>query len=92
MKDETGGVLIHHFCGCRTRMHAYIKENKEFDCKGNGVNKNVRMKETQEKCRHKLNKCYCEYNIYQISSCYDDKRCILNDGVNTLTYEHKNYK
>ena len=31
------------------------------------------------------------YVINKISlSCYDDKRFILNDGINTLAYGHKN--
>ena len=31
------------------------------------------------------------YDILKISlSCFDDKRYILNDGINTLAYFHKN--
>ena len=31
--------------------------------------------------------------VYKISlSCFDDKRYVLNDGVNTLAYFHKGIK
>ena len=30
------------------------------------------------------------YDVSKISlSCYDDERCILDDGISTLTYFHK---
>ena len=33
------------------------------------------------------------YNVCKISlSCFDDKRYVLNDGVNTLAYFYKNIK
>ena len=33
------------------------------------------------------------YNVYKISfSCFDDKRYILNNGINSLAYFHKNIK
>ena len=33
------------------------------------------------------------YKVCQISlSCFDDKRCVLNNGVNRLSYFHKDKK
>ena len=33
------------------------------------------------------------YNVFKISiSCFDDKRYVLNDGINTLAYFHKDIK
>ena len=33
------------------------------------------------------------YDVYEISlSCFDDKRYVLDDGVNTLPYFHKDIK
>ena len=30
------------------------------------------------------------YDVFKISlSCFDDKRCVLDDGINTLAYFHK---
>ena len=45
-----------------------------------------KMKRTQSK-KHKLG----TYEIDKISlSCFDDKRCVLDDGIYTLSYFHKN--
>ena len=44
-----------------------------------------KMKRIQNK-KHKLG----TYEINKISlSCFDDKRCVLNDGIHTLSYFHK---
>ena len=47
--------------------------------------------------RHKMTRILSEkhsigsYVLNKISlSCYDDKRFILDDGINTLAYRHKN--
>ena len=33
------------------------------------------------------------YDVCKISfSCFDDKRCILDDGINSLAYFHKSTK
>ena len=33
------------------------------------------------------------YDVYKISlSCFDDKRYVLDDSVNTLAYFHKNIR
>ena len=47
-----------------------------------------KMKRIQAK-KHKIG----TYEIDKISlSCFDDKRYVLDDGVNTLAYLHKNCK
>ena len=46
------------------------------------------MKRIQSKL-HKIG----TYDVYKISlSCFDDKRYVLNDDVNTLAYFHKDIK
>ena len=46
------------------------------------------LKRTQSKL-HKIG----TYNVSKISlSCFDDKRYVLNDGVNTWAYFHKDIK
>ena len=45
------------------------------------------MRRIQAK-KHKIG----NYEIYKISfSCFDDKRFLLDDGVHTLAYFHKEY-
>ena len=46
------------------------------------------MKRTQSKL-HKIG----TYNVCKITlSCFDDKRYVLDDGVHTLAYFHKDIK
>ena len=49
--------------------------------------------------RHNMNRIQnklhglCTYDVFKISlSCFDDKKHVLDDGVNTLAYFHKNVK
>ena len=103
MKDEFGGIIITEFVGLKSKMYSIKKiDGKEHNtAKGVSIatdfdkfkdvlfnKKNVRhkMKRIQSK-KHKL-------GIYQIDkislSCFDDKRYVLDDGIYTLTYFHKN--
>ena len=41
MKDECAGVPIIDFCGLRSKMYSYIKENCKYCCKAKGIKKNV---------------------------------------------------
>ena len=103
MKDEFGGIIITEFVRLKSKMYSIKKiDGKEHNtAKGVSIatdfdkfkdvlfnKKNVRhkMKRIQSK-KHKL-------GIYQIDkislSCFDNKRYVLDDGIYTLTYFHKN--
>ena len=45
MKDECAGIPIIEFCGLRSKMYSYIKENDKYCCKAKGIKKNVVAKE-----------------------------------------------
>ena len=45
MKDECAGIPITEFCGLRSKMYSYIKENDKYCCKAKGIKKNVVAKE-----------------------------------------------
>ena len=45
MKDECAGIPITEFCGLRSKMYSYIKENDKYCCKAKGIKKNVVSKE-----------------------------------------------
>ena len=90
MKDEYGGAIIDQFIGLKSMMYSIKKiiniatEFNEF--KDVLFNKKVirhKMKRIQAK-KHKTR----TYEIDKIS-CFDDKRYVLDDGVNTLAYFHK---
>ena len=102
MKDEFGGVIIIEFVGLKSKMHSMKKiDGKECNT-GKGLSittefdgfKDVlfnekiirhKMKKIQSK-KHKLG----TYEIDKISlSCFGDKRYVLEDGIRTLAYFHK---
>ena len=102
MKDEYSGVIIDQFIGLKSKMYSIRKINGSETSTAKGVNiatefnefKDVvsnkkiiihKMKTIQVK-KHKIG----TYEIDKISlSCFDDKGFVLNDGVHTLDYFHK---
>ena len=102
MKDELNGNKIVEFVGLKSKMYSLIASDGKEVNKANGVNKKLRHKEyldvlfNKKIIRHKMKRIQSvlykigTYNINKISlSCFDDKRYILGDGINTLTYFHK---
>ena len=103
MKDEFGGVIVSEFVELKSKMYSIKQIDGKEDNTAKGVNiatkfdkfedvlfnkKNIRhkMKRIQSK-KHKLE----TYEIHKISlSCFDDKRYVLDDGIYTLSYFHKN--
>ena len=102
MKDEFGGVIIIEFVGLKSKMYSIKKiDGKEHNtAKGVSIatefdkfkdvlfNEKVirhKMKRIQSK-KHKLG----TYEIEKISLPYfDDKRQVLDNGIHTLAYFHK---
>ena len=102
MKDEFGRVIIVEFVGLKSKMHPMKKiDGKECNtAKGVSIatefdkfkdvlfNEKIirhKMKRIQSK-KHKLG----TYEIDKISlSCFDDKRYVLDNGIYTLAYFHK---
>ena len=86
-------------------MYSLISiENKEVK-KAKGVDKKIRHKEfvdvlfNKKVIRHNMKRIQSKlhrigtYDVFKISlSCFDDKRYVLDDGVNTLAYFHKDIK
>ena len=103
MKDEFGGIIITEFVGLKSKMYSIKKIDGKEHNTATGVsiatefdkfkdvlfNKKIirhKMKRIQSK-NHKLG----TYEIDKISlSCFDDKRYVLDDGIYTLSYFHKN--
>ena len=102
MKNEFGGVILTEFVGLTSKMYSIKKvDGKEYNAaKGVSIaiqfdkfkdvlfNKKIirhKMKRIQSK-KHQL----ATYEIDNISlPCFDDKRYVLDDGVYTLSYFHK---
>ena len=102
MKDEFNGNKIYEFVGLKSKMYSLISNNWEVN-KAKGVNLKLKHKENvdvffnKKVLRHKTKRILNEkheigsYIINKVSlSCDDDKRYILNNGINSLPYGHKN--
>ena len=102
IKDELNGAKIVEFGCLKSEMYSLIADNDKEVNKAKGVNKKLRHKEYlsvlfgKKVVRHKMKRIQSvlhdvgTYDINKISlSCFDDKRYVLSDGINTLAYLHK---
>ena len=103
MKDEFKGRIISEFVGLKSKMYSLITINDKKVTKAKLVNKKIKHKEfvaiNKNVMRHKMKRIQSKlhrirtYDVYKISlSCFNDKRYVLDDGVKTLAYFHKNIK
>ena len=105
MKDELNAVKIVEFVGLKSKMYSLVADNDKEVYKSKGVNKKLTHKEyldvlfDKKVVRHKMKRIQSvlnrigTYDISKISlSCFDDKRHVLDDGINTLTYFNKDIK
>ena len=105
MKDEFKGKIISELVGLKSKMYSLISVDAEGATKAKRVNKKIKhnkfvdvlfnkkvishnMKRIQSKL-HRIG----TYDICKISfSCFDDKRYILDDNINSLAYFHEDIK
>ena len=101
MKDEFNGNKIDEFVGLKSKMYSLISGDWEIN-KAKGVNLMLRHWEyldvsfNKKSLSHKIKRILSEkhgigsyvLNKFRLS-CYDDKRFILDDGINSLAYGHK---
>ena len=102
MKDALNGVRIIEFVGLKSKMYSLIADNDKEVNKAKGVNlklihkKYVDVLFNKKILRHKIKRIQSKlheidtYDLNKISlSCFDDKRHVLDDGINILAYFHK---
>ena len=104
MKDEFKGEVVSEFIGLKSKMYSLVSVNNEEKTKAKGINKKLKHREFvdvlfNKKVRHNMKRIQSKlhrlgtYDICKISlSCFDDKRYVLDDGVNTLAFFHKDIK
>ena len=102
MKEQYGGAIIDQFIGLKSKMYSIKKINGSESSTTKGVNIATEFNEfkdvlfNKKVIRHKMKRIQAKkhkigtYEIDKISlSCFDDKRYVLDDGVNALAYFHK---
>ena len=102
MKDEYGGVIIDEFIGLKSKMYSIKKIDGRESNTAKGVNIATKFNEFKDVLfkkniiRHKMERIQAKghkigtYEIDKISlSCFDDKRHVLDNGIHTLAYFHK---
>ena len=101
MKDEFNGVRIAKFVGLKSKMHSWISVDDREVKKAKGINKKLRHEEYEDVLfnkkvvRHNMKRMQSKLHeigtyVFKTSlSCFNDKRYVLYDGINTLAYFHK---
>ena len=105
MKDESEGKTIDEFVGLKSKMYSIKNIDGEKSSTTKGVNIATEFNEFKDTLfnkkiiRHKMGRIQGKknkmdtYEINKISlSVFDDKRFVLNDGIHTLAYFHKDLK
>ena len=101
MKDEMSGKIIAEFVGLRSKMYSIVTVDDEKLVRAKGVTRELMHSEFKSVLFDKKVVGQCmkrilakgnkigTYDICKISlSCFDDKRIVLDDGVNSLAYGH----
>ena len=95
MKDEYGGVITDEFLGLKSKMYSIKKIDGNESSTAKGVNIATEFNEFKDVLfnkkiiRQKMKRIQAKKHIKISLSCFDDKRFVLDDGVHTLAYFHK---
>ena len=102
MKDESEGKIIDEFVRLKSKMYSMKNVNGKESNTAKGVNIATEFNELKDKLFHKeiirrkmrrIQGKKHKMGTYEINkillSCFDDKRFVLNDGIHTLAYFHK---
>ena len=102
MKVVNKGIPINKFVGLKSKMYSMLSDDGEKSNTAKGVNIATEFHEFRETlfnkkvARHKMKRIQSKkhkletYETNKISlSVFDDKRFVLNDGIHTLAYFHK---
>ena len=105
MKDEYGRKLIVKFVGLKSKMYSILDEKNNEKIANKGHNAFIEFQEFYDTLfknkilRHTMRGIKSKNHIlgtYETNkrylSCFDYKRYILKNGINTLAYGHKTYK
>ena len=105
MKNEVRGKISSEFVGVKSNIYSLFMVDNEGIKKAKGINKNVKsimhkkyvdvlfsrvlVRQNVKRIESRLHRTGT-YDVWKTLSCFDDKRYILDDGVSSLAYFHKN--
>ena len=104
IKDGYGANVIKEFIGLRSKMYSILDTKNNEKSTHKGHNSYIKYEEfcvcdtlfNKKVLRHKMRGIkYKNHNLITYennktsTSCFDDKIYILNDGINTLPYGHR---
>ena len=102
---ESEGKIIDEFVGLKSKMYSKLSEDGKESNTAKGINIAAGFNEFKDTLfnkkvlRHKMRRIQSKkrklgtYEINKISlACFDDERFVLDDGIHTLAYFHKNLK
>ena len=106
MKNEVRGKISSEFVGVKSNIYSLFMVDNEGIKKAKGINKNVKsimhkkyvdvlfsrvlVRQNMKRIESRLHRTGT-YDVWKTSlSYFDDKRYILDDGVSSLAYFHKN--
>ena len=102
MKDEMGGKVISEFVGLKSKMYSLVTVDDKEKVRAKGVNNKLAHSEfydvlfDKKVIRHNMKRIQAKkhrlgtYDVCKVYlSCFDDKRYVLDDGVKSLAYGHK---
>ena len=105
MRDESEGKIIDEFVGLKSKMYSMKNIDGKESNTAKGVNIATEFNEFKDTLfnkkvvRHKMKRIQSKkhkigtYKINKISLlCFDDKRFVLDDGIHTLDYFHKDLR
>ena len=105
MKDEYGGKSILKFVGLKSKMYYILDESNNENITSKGHSGFIEFQEfydtlfKKKSLRHTMRRIGSKnhnlgsFETYKRSlSCFDDKRYIFKNGINTLAYNIKTYK
>ena len=105
IKVQSDGKIIEELFELKSKMHSMKNINGKESSAAKGVNIATEFNEFKDNLfnkkiiRHKMRRIQGKkhkmgtYEINKISlSCFDDKRFVLNVGIDTLAYFHKDLK
>ena len=105
MKNVCKAILIGRFFGLKSKIHSMLSDDGKESSTAKGINTATGFNKFKENLfnkkviRHKMKRIQSKKHktgTQEINKksllCFDDKRFVLDDGIHTLAYFHKDLR